>query len=297
MISTETKRPRRSALYVPGDNLRAMEKAQSLPADVIILDLEDAVAPDRKAEARRRIVETVDERVFAPREVIVRINALGTEWHDDDLRAVAGSAAAGVLVPKVSSADEVRQLAESLDVYSDRGDLELWAMIETPTAVLHTEDIASASERLTTLVIGTNDLLNGLRAQERADRGTVSAALQLGLLGARSAGKDILDGVFNAIRDDEGFRAEATQGRALGFDGKTVIHPSQIEPANAIFGPSESDVERARETVAHFEQALADGKSVAVVEGRMIEELHVQESRRILDLAEAINELDRGLVK
>ncbi|MEV8195279.1 CoA ester lyase [Rhodococcus pyridinivorans] len=296
-MGTGTKRPRRSALYVPGDNIRAMEKAQSLPADVIILDLEDAVAPDRKSAARRRIVETVDARVFQPREVVVRINALGTEWHDDDFRAVAGSAADGVLIPKISSAGEVRQLAESLDALSERDDLQLWAMIETPTAILHTEDIASASDRLTTLVIGTNDLLNGLRAMERDDRGTVSAALQLGLLGARSAGKDILDGVFNGIRDADGFLAEAGQGRALGFDGKTVIHPSQIEPANTIYGPSESDVRRARDMVAHFERALADGKSVAVVDGRMIEELHVQESRRILDLAEAIDELDRGLVK
>ncbi|OBF58885.1 citrate lyase [Mycobacterium sp. 852002-53434_SCH5985345] len=286
-----TLRPRRSALYLPGNKTRALEKGKSLPADVVILDLEDAVGPDAKADSRAAVCDAISPDSYGPREVVVRINGLDTEWHDEDLAAVAGSAAHGVLVPKVESGDQVRALAATLAKLDAPESLRLWVMIETPRSFLRVEEIASASDRLAALVIGTNDLVNDLHALHVPGRTPVVPALSLAVLGARAAGKVILDGVFNDITDEDGFRAEARQGREMGFDGKTLIHPSQIGPANDLFGPSEQEVADARKVVAAYEEARAAGTSVITVDGRMVESLHVRNAERILALADLIAEL------
>lgn len=287
-----TLRPRRSALYLPGNNVRALEKGKTLPADALIFDLEDAVGPDAKAESRARVCDAVESADYRPREVVVRINGLDTDWHDDDLAAVARSGADGVLVPKVETAEQVQALAAALDNLGAPESLQLWAMIETPRAFLRIEDVTSASDRLAVLVIGTNDLVNDLHGLHVPGRAPVVPALALAVLGARAAGKAILDGVFNAIKDDAGFRAEAQQGRGMGFDGKTLIHPSQVTPANEVFGPSDKELGDAHKIVSAYEQARAAGDSVITVDGRMIENLHVRDAQRILALADRIAELE-----
>jgi citrate lyase subunit beta / citryl-CoA lyase len=287
-----TPRPRRSALYLPGNNARAQEKAKTLAADVLIFDLEDAVGPDAKADSRAKVCDAVTSEGYRPREIVVRINGFGTDWHDDDLAAVAGSGADGVLVPKVETGQQVEALAAALDRLNAPASVQLWAMIETPRAFLRIEEIVSASERLGVLVIGTNDLVNDLHGLHVPGRAPVIPALALAVLGARATGKAILDGVFNAIKDDDGFRAEARQGREMGFDGKTLIHPSQIAPANQVFGPSQKELEDARNIVSAYEEAQAAGKSVITVDGRMIESLHVRDAQRILTLADLITELE-----
>jgi citrate lyase subunit beta/citryl-CoA lyase len=287
-----TQRPRRSALYLPGNKDRALEKGKSLPADVLIFDLEDAVGPDAKADSRAKVCGVISSAGYRPREIVVRINGAGTEWHDDDLAAVAGSAAHGVLVPKVETGNEVHALVDALDRLGAPQSLQLWAMIETPRAILRAEEIASASDRLTVLVVGTNDLVNDLHGLHVPGRAPVAPALSLAVLGARAAGKSILDGVFNAIDDEPGFRAEAQQGREMGFDGKTLIHPSQVAPANELFGPSETELADARKIVSAYQQAEAAGTSVITVDGRMIESLHVRDAQRILALADVIAELE-----
>lgn len=287
-----TLRPRRSALYLPGNKARALEKGKTLPADVLIFDLEDAVGPDAKAESREKVCEAASSGSYQPREVVVRINGLGTDWHDNDLRAVAGSAADGALVPKVERAEQVRALAAALDTLGAPESMQLWVMIETPGAFLRAEEIASASDRLAGLVVGTNDLVNELHGLHVPGRTPVVPALALAVLGARAAGKAILDGVFNDITDEAGFRAEARQGREMGFDGKTLIHPSQIALANAVFGPTREELADARKIVAAYEEARTAGQSVVTVDGRMIESLHVRDAQRILDLADLIAEME-----
>jgi citrate lyase subunit beta / citryl-CoA lyase len=287
-----TARPRRSALYLPGNKARALEKAATLPADALIFDLEDAVGPDAKAESRTRVCDAIATGGYGPREIVLRINGLDTDWHDDDLAAAAGSGAHGVLVPKVERAEQVHALAAALDALDAPESLRLWVMIETPGAFLRVEEIASASDRLAVLVIGTNDLVNDLHALHVPGRATVVPALSLAVLGARAAGKVIVDGVFNAINDEDGFRAEAQQGREMGFDGKTLIHPSQIVPANEVFGPSEKELDHARKVISAYEEAQAAGTSVITVDGRMIESLHVRDAQRIVALAERISELE-----
>lgn len=286
-----TLRPRRSALYLPGNKPRALEKGKSLPADVVIFDLEDAVGPDAKADSRATVCQAISSDSYGRREVVVRINGLDTEWHDEDLAAVAGSAADGVLVPKVESGDQVATLAATLDRLGAPEGLRLWVMMETPRSFLNAEEIASASDRLAALVIGTNDLVNDLHGLHVPGRAPVVPALGLAVLGARAAGKVILDGVFNDITDEDGFRAEARQGREMGFDGKTLIHPSQIGPANDVFGPSQRELADARKVVAAYEEARATGASVITVDGRMIESLHVRNAERLLALADLIAEL------
>ena len=289
-----TLRPRRSALYLPGNKARALEKGKTLPADVLIFDLEDAVGPDAKADSRKRVCDAVSSGGYGPREIVVRINGMGTDWHDDDLAAVAGSAADGVLVPKVENGEQVQALVAALDRLGAPESLQLWVMIETPRSFLRAEEIASASDRLAAMVIGTNDLVNDLHGLHVPGRTPVVPALSLAVLGARAAGRAILDGVFNAIRDEDGFRAEARQGREMGFDGKTLIHPSQLGPANEVFGPSHKELDDARKIVSAYEQAEAAGDSVITVDGRMIESLHVRDAQRILALAERISEMESG---
>ena len=286
-----TLRPRRSALYLPGNKARALEKAKTLPADMLIFDLEDAVGPDAKVDSREKVCEAASSGSYQPREVVVRINGLDTDWHDGDLRAVAESSADGVLVPKVETAEQVRALATALETLGAAESMQLWVMVETPRAFLRAEEIALASDRLAGLVVGTNDLVNELHGLHVPARAPVVPALALAVLGARAAGKVILDGVFNAITDDAGFRAEARQGREMGFDGKTLIHPSQIGPANEVFGPTQEELADARKIVAAYEEARTAGQSVITVDGRMIESLHVRGAQRILALADLIAEM------
>jgi citrate lyase subunit beta/citryl-CoA lyase len=281
-------RPRRSALYMPGANERALEKAATLPADALILDLEDAVAPDAKAEARDRVCEAAASGRYGLREVTIRANGLGTPWHDDDLRAIAAAGPAAVVVPKVDSAGAVHAIEKALEAGGAPDHTRIWAMLETPQAILHAEEVCAASERLTVLVMGTNDLAKELQAAHVPGRGPLLTGLGLCLLAARATGKVILDGVYNDIKDPEGFEAECAQGRDMGFDGKTLIHPSQVDPCNRVFAPAPEDVERSRRIIEAFEAATAEGRGVVTVDGRMVENLHVDQARRTLAQSEAI---------
>jgi citrate lyase subunit beta/citryl-CoA lyase len=279
---------------MPGANARALEKAESLPADALILDLEDAVAPDAKAEARVRVTEAAASGRYGRREVAIRVNGLGTPWHDDDLRAAAAAGPAAVVVPKVDSADAVHAIEKALEAGGAPDGTAIWAMVETPVAMLHAEEIASASDRLTVLVMGTNDLAKELQAEHVPGRAPLLAGLGLCLLAARATGKVILDGVYNDIKDAEGFEAECVQGRQMGFDGKTLIHPSQLEPCNRVFAPTADEVDRARRIIEAFEQAEAEGRGVVTVDGRMVENLHVDQARRTLAVTAAIEALAGG---
>jgi citrate lyase subunit beta/citryl-CoA lyase len=281
-------RPRRSVLYMPGSNEKALEKAKGLPADALILDLEDAVAPDAKPDARERVCAAVTGGGYGRRELIIRANGLGTPWHDDDLRAAAAAGPDAVLVPKVNSAADVRAIEAVIESAGAPSRTKVWAMLETPVAVLHAEEICAASARLTTLVMGTNDLVKELHAVRVPDRHPLLTSLKLCVLAARATGKVILDGVYNDIKDEAGFLAECRQGREMGFDGKTLIHPSQVEPCNDVFAPGADEVDLAQRTIAAFEEAQAEGRGVVTVDGRMVENLHVEESRRVLAITEAI---------
>lgn len=280
--------PRRSVLYMPGANERALEKAKGLAADALILDLEDAVAPDAKAEARERVCAAASSGEYGTKEVAIRVNGLATEWHADDIAAVAQAGPAAVVVPKVDSVDDVRAIERGLEAGGAPDHTKIWAMVETPVAMLHAEEIAAVSDRLTVLVMGTNDLAKELHAEHVPGRQPLLTGLGLCLLAARATGKVILDGVYNDIKDPEGFEAECLQGRQMGFDGKTLIHPSQIDPANAVWAPTPEAVEDARALIATFEDAIAAGKGVVTHNGRMIENLHVENARRILGVADAI---------
>ncbi|HYQ61650.1 CoA ester lyase [Actinophytocola sp.] len=277
-------RPRRSVLYMPGANERALEKAKTLPADALILDLEDAVAPDAKAAARERVCAAVGS--YGSREVTVRVNGLGTPWHADDLRAAGEAGPDAVVVPKVNSAEEVHAIEKALSHAPDH--TAIWAMIETPVAVLNCASIAAASDRLTVLVLGTNDLAKELTAAQVPGRAPLLGPLSTCVLAARATGRVILDGVYNDVRDLDGFAAECRQGRDFGFDGKTLIHPGQVEPCNEIFAPSADEVAHAHRVIEAFEQAQHAGRGVATVDGRMIENLHVVDAQRILALAAAV---------
>lgn len=281
-------RPRRSVLYMPGANERALEKAKALPADALILDLEDAVAPDAKQDARARVCAAAASGEYGAREVTIRVNGLDTEWHEADLREAAKAGPHGVVVPKVNSAQEVLAIERALELNGAPDHTAIWAMVETPVAMLHAEEIAAASERLTVLVMGTNDLAKELHAEFVPGRAPLLGGLSLALLAARATGKVILDGVFNDVQDSAGFEAECVQGRQLGFDGKTLIHPSQLDPCNRVFAPSAEEVERSQRIISAFEEAQAAGQGVVTVDGRMIENLHVDNARRILALHEAI---------
>jgi len=289
---TDTLRPRRSVLYMPGANERALEKAKGLPADALILDLEDAVAPDAKVEARARVCAASASGEYGAKEIAIRVNGIDTDWHADDLLAVAEAGPAAVVVPKVNSAAEVHALETALEAAGAPEHTKLWAMLETPIAMLHAEEIANASERLTVLVMGTNDLAKELHAEHVPGRQPLLFGLSQCLLAARMAGKVILDGVYNDIKNEAGFEAECVQGRQLGFDGKTLIHPTQLEPCNRVFAPSEAEIDQARRIIEAFQEAEAAGKGVVTVDGRMIENMHVDNARRSLAMAEAIAALE-----
>ncbi|HET6469778.1 MAG TPA: CoA ester lyase [Geminicoccaceae bacterium] len=281
-------RPRRSVLYMPGSNARALEKGRSLAADALIMDLEDAVAPDAKVQGRETILKALgDKAAFGRREIVVRVNGLDTPWGQADLAAMAGAGADAILLPKVESADMVRRAASVLDAAGGPADLALWCMMETPRGILHAEEIAD-HPRVACLVMGTSDLTKDLQAQHTAMRLPMLPSLGLCLLAARAAGIAIVDGVHLDLNDEEGFRESCRQGRELGFDGKTLIHPRQLDAANATFGPSEEAIAQARKIIAAFEAARAEGKGVVVVDGRLVENLHVAEARRLVALDEAI---------
>ena len=281
-------RPRRSVLYMPSSNERALEKAKTLPVDALILDLEDAVAPDAKEQARENACAAVRSGEYGRRELTIRVNGLGTRWHDADLGAACAAGPDGIVVPKVGSADEVRALVAAMEAAGAPERTRLWAMVETPAAVLHAEEIARASDRLACQVLGTNDLYKELGASFAPGRAAISVSLQLVLLAARAAGVAVLDGVYNDVKDADGFLAEAGQGREMGFDGKTLIHPGQVDPCNAAFAPSPAAVEDARAVIAAFESAQAEGRGVATLGGRLIESLHVETAQRVLAIDKAI---------
>jgi len=292
-----TIRPRRSVLYMPGSNARAMEKARELPVDGVILDLEDAVAPDAKAKARELIGETLKKGGFGRREVIVRINGLDTAWWRDDL-AVAAAGPDAVLVPKISTPEQLREVAKHLVGVRGEANIRIWAMMETPLAVLNARDIAAAAldpaTRLAGFVMGTNDLAKDTRARLVPGRAPMLPWLMSCVAAARAYGLDILDGVYNELGNAEGFAAECRQGRDLGFDGKTLIHPQQIAPCNEAFSPPVDEVAWARKIIAAFEQPESAGKGVIQVEGRMVERLHADMARRTVAVADAITQVTAG---
>lgn len=292
MSAADVIRPRRSVLYMPGANERALEKAKGLAADAIIFDLEDATAPDAKVDARGRVCAAVASGDYGNRELTIRVNGLDTAWHADDIRAAAEAGPAAVVVPKVGSVADVAAIEKGLEAAGAPDRTAIWAMVETPVAMLHAEEIAAASERLTVLVMGTNDLAKELHAEHVPGRQPLLTGLGLCLLAARAAGKVILDGVYNDIADEVGFEAECVQGRQMGFDGKTLIHPSQLEPANRVWAPAPDAVDDARALIATFEAAVAEGKGVVTHNGRMVENMHVDNARRLIALSEAIAALE-----
>jgi citrate lyase subunit beta / citryl-CoA lyase len=287
-----TVRPRRSVLYMPGSNPRAMEKGKTLQADGLILDLEDAVAPDAKAQARTQIGEAIQGGGYGKRELIVRTNGLNTAWGYEDLVFAATSGADAVLLPKVESADLVRQAEQILVASGAPADLKIWCMMETPLAMLNAKEIAGASPRLGAFVMGTSDLAKDLHAAHTRDRLPMITSLGLCLLAARAYGLAILDGVYLDLNDDEGFAASCRQGVELGFDGKTLIHPKTLAATNATFGPSADEVAHSRRIIDAFQVAVAEGKGVVLVDGKLVENLHVENARRLVALAEAIEALE-----
>ncbi|WIV50227.1 CoA ester lyase [Marivivens sp. LCG002] len=280
-----TQRPFRSALYIPGSKDRALDKARSLAVDAILFDLEDAVAPDEKVNARATLKAALAEGGYGPRYKIVRINGLDTEWGRADAEAVRDMAADAVLLPKVNSAADIDALA------AITGDLPIWAMMETPLGVINAASIA-AHPRLEGFVLGTNDLAKDLNTRKSERREPLLYALEACLLAARAYGKIALDGVYNAFKDDEGLAAECEQGRDMGFDGKTLIHPAQVEITNRAFGPSEAEIDLAQRQIAAFEEAEKNGQGVAVLDGRIVENLHIVTARATLAKAAAIAELE-----
>jgi citrate lyase subunit beta/citryl-CoA lyase len=284
-------RPRRSLLYMPGSNARAMEKARELPADVVILDLEDAVAPDAKAKARELIIAALKQGGFGRREVIVRINGLDTQWWQDDL-AVAAANPDAILVPKVSDPEPLREVAKQLVGVRAEARVGIWAMMETPLAMLNARDIAAvardAGSRLAGFVMGTNDLAKDTRARLLPGRAPMLPWLMTCIAAARAYGIDIVDGVYNELGNAEGFAAECRQARDLGFDGKTLIHPQQIAPCNEAFSPGADEVAWARKIIGAFDLPENASKGVIQVDGRMVERLHADMAQRTVAIADAI---------
>jgi len=285
---TAAIRPRRSVLYMPGSNSRALEKAKALAADALILDLEDAVAPDAKDLARKQVGEAVVARGFGKREVIIRINALSTAWGEADLAAAKNANPDAILVPKVSRKADLDDIERELG----DADIAVWAMVETPLAILNLAEIAGAGGRLACFVMGTNDLIKEFRGQHTQDRQNLSATLGLSVAAARAFGLAIVDGVYNDIGNSDGFAESCRQGRAYGFDGKTLIHPSQIAPCNSVFAPSREEVDAARKIIAAFALPENKGKGAIALDGRMVELLHAEIAQRTVALADAVAALE-----
>jgi len=281
-------KPRRSVLYMPGSNTRALEKARTLPADALIFDLEDAVAPQSKTTARTAVLKAISEGGYGHRELVIRVNAADTPWHADDLSAVAASGAHGVLLPKVAGPEDVAAAGRTLRTAGAAPELGLWIMAETPDAIRYINRIATAEPALRVIVMGNNDLAKALRVPPDPARTGLLHAMSACILAARAQGLDILDGVYGDLADQAGFARECAQGKDLGFDGKTLIHPGQIDPANEIFGVTDEEARRSEAIVAAWETAAAAGQGVAVLDGQMIEALHAESARRVLTLHAAI---------
>ena len=284
----ETSKPRRSVLYMPGSNRRALEKARSLDVDGVIMDLEDAVAPGAKAEARDNVLDAIRAGGYGHREIVIRLNDFYTPWGEDDLRAAATSGADAILLPKVDDAAFLNKIGDLLTINGAPPSLKLWVMAETPRAIQNIDRIADGDSRLEVIVMGTSDLGRALRVPDTPGRLGLLPALSACVLAARAHGLDILDGVHGDLADETGFRNACNQGKTLGFDGKTLIHPGQIDAANQIFGVSEAEAEKAAAIIAAWEAAAAEGNGIAVVDGRMIENLHAEEAKRLLALRAAI---------
>ena len=278
-------RPQRSILYVPGSNPRALDKARGLAADGLIIDLEDAVAPQAKESARKIVAEALTEGGYGRRELVLRVNAIDTPWGHADLAAAAAMPLDAVLLPKVESAERVRLAVSLLEALGAPQRLTLWCMLETPLGILRAGEIAAASPRLSALVLGTSDLTKDLHALPTRDRLPLVTSLSLAVLAARAHDLVVLDGVHLDLADDEGFVAACRQGRELGFDGKTLIHPNQIPAANTAFAPTQEEIDWSRRIIAAHSEAATAGKGVVVVDGRLIENLHVEDARRLLALA------------
>ena len=289
---TSFARPRRSVLYMPGSNARALEKGRGIPADALILDLEDAVAPDAKDLARGQTAAAVSAGGYGAREIIVRINALDTPWAKDDVTAVAACGADAILLPKVESAAMVRELEQMMVAAGAPGTMAIMCMMETPLGVLHAEEISAASPRLSCLVMGTSDLVKDLQAAHTPDRLPVLTSLSLCILAARAYGLAIVDGVHLDLQDDAGFAESCRQGRDLGFDGKTLIHPRTVAAANEAFAPSAGEIAWSQKIIAAHAEAAAEGKGVVVVDGKLIENLHVEAAQRLVAQAARIDELN-----
>lgn len=286
-------RPRRSCLYMPGANAKALEKAKGLPADVVIFDLEDAVAPEAKPEARVAVAAALTAGGYGQREIVVRVNALTTPWAGDDITVAVAAKPHAVLVPKINTAADVIAADRALSQAGAAPDMALWAMIESPRAILEIHAIASASAstRLTTFVMGTNDLAKEMRCLQTADRAPFLTALSMSVMAARAYGLTAIDGVYNDIPNMEGFEAICRQGVALGFDGKTLIHPSQIDVCNAVFAPPAEEIAYAKAVIAAFADPANAGKGVLKVDGKMTELLHLDIAKRVVAVADAIEAL------
>lgn len=289
-MTTEMK-PYRSLLYIPGSRERALEKATTLPADGIIFDLEDAVGIDDKANARSLVSKTLTTRDYGRRGLMVRINGLETQWVMDDLAEICDAAPEAILLPKVESAADIHWLAGYLDKHPKCSNTAIWAMMESPLSILNAKDIAGASPRMKGLVMGTNDLLKDLSARDTADRAPLMTSLSLCILAARAYGLVCVDGVYNTYQDVETLRTLCQQGRDMGFDGKSLIHPAQIQPTNDVFAPSEAEVDLARRQMAAYDAAIADGRGLAVLDGAIVENLHIVAAKRLLASAEAVKDM------
>lgn len=289
---SNTARPRRSVLYMPGSNARALDKARTLPADGLILDLEDAVAPDSKELARKQVCEAVAAGGFGLRETIIRVNALSTRWGYEDIAMAAKSGADALLLPKVESADAIRHMEAIMRANGAPQSMKIWAMMETPRSVLESQRIAESTSRMECLVMGTSDLAKELDCAHTHERLPFMVSLGLCLLAARAAGLTILDGVYLDLNDETGFEFACRQGQDLGFDGKTLIHPKQVGPCNKVFTPKPEDVAWSRRIIEAHTAAAARGEGVVVVEGKLVENLHVESAHRVVDMAEAIAKME-----
>jgi citrate lyase subunit beta/citryl-CoA lyase len=283
-----TTRLRRSILYMPGSNARALEKGRGLAADGLILDLEDAVAPDAKERARSQITDALNEGGYGHRELIVRVNAMDTPWGKEDIAAMATSGAHGILLTKVDSAAMVQEAEALMAASNAPDDMTIWTMMETPLGILHSEEIAFSSPRMGAFVLGTSDLAKDLHCAHTRERLPLITSLELCMLAARAAGIAVIDGVHLDLADDEGFEYSCRQGQEMGFDGKTLIHPKTIEMANNVYAPSEDDLQWSRTIIAAHGQAEKEGQGVIVVEGKLIENLHVENAKRLVAMADAI---------
>lgn len=284
-------RPRRSVLYMPGSNQRALEKARSLSADALVFDLEDAVAPEQKLLARSQVVGAVQQGGYGAREMVIRANSLASEWGVQDVQSIALSGADALCLPKVEQADEIVAALQIMDAAGAPPTMSVWVMIETPAGVLNIDQITAADPRMTVIVMGTTDLAKELRVPHSTDRLGLQYALSRCVLAARAGNKDILDGVYLDLEDDSGFANACQQGRNLGFDGKTLIHPRQLAAANQVFGVDVAELQRAKNIIDAWQQAQAHGKGVAVVDGKLVEVMHVDEAKRNLQIAKVIAEL------